>query len=639
MSENYTPANDAIPGLLSMVRAMSQRDLGNTVPINKVTVPGVSVATACFSRLRYDNDDVALCISNLLAVGFRRLEVDLYWDELRDAWQFCPASVAESTISSVSPYSSFNTIQTLTSGESVTTRTTTGNVARQASTSTDLETTSSAAISSATLSSNPNSGEFSPGKASPIDYALLDDTGSSQLTIGLYTCSRNMGLYTLTSLLLDYIQQTETSTDASLLYLIVNIHATASISSPVPTPISLPKNSNLLSSQFLANLSSYLYTPAILRSNRANLNDSWLRVNELYRPLDYYYRIVKSQYGIISTQDGWPSEGYVELSHNRRLLLGFGTVDPQMEDYDFDADGDTIFPGGYIQNNQANVVLDGSGRLTSGCFILPTGSTSPQGNSSWAYISDLTSFPQPASLNSDISTLLNTALNATRCGISPILNTTLLGASATTNYIPYQAFTNATIWSWAPNEPQNFTIGAADSSSLFRCAVATLPLNGAWSVIDCSTKNFAACRAQTQPYNWTISSRSVTYTYASVTCPNGYVFAVPRSALENSYLTQAMMANGKLASGRYGAWVDFNSLDYLNCWVTGGPNVTCPYKSSTSFADSIELKQILVPTVAAIIVLIITALTVFAKATGTKSKRRIKNLKRANGFIYEGVPS
>jgi len=46
-----------------------------------------------------------------------------------------------------------------------------------------------------------------------------------------------------------------------------------------------------------------------------------------------------------------------------------------------------------------------------------------------------------------------------------------------------------------------------------------------------------------------------------------------------------------------------------------------------------------VPTVAAIIVLIITALTMFAKAAGTRSRKRVKKKRADNGFIYEGVPS
>jgi hypothetical protein len=50
-----------------------------------------------------------------------------------------------------------------------------------------------------------------------------------------------------------------------------------------------------------------------------------------------------------------------------------------------------------------------------------------------------------------------------------------------------------------------------------------------------------------------------------------------------------------------------------------------------------------VPTVAAIIVLVVSALTVFVKCAGNrKVRKRNKNRRRIradNGFVYEGVPS
>jgi hypothetical protein len=86
-----------------------------------------------------------------------------------------------------------------------------------------------------------------------------------------------------------------------------------------------------------------------------------------------------------------------------------------------------------------------------------------------------------------------------------------------------------------------------------------------------------------------------------------------------------------------GAWVDFNSLDVQGCWVSGGPNVTCPYRDATG--EKTANKDILVPTIAAIIVLIITALTVFSKVAGNRQLKRRTKRRPDNGFIYEGVPS
>lgn len=46
-----------------------------------------------------------------------------------------------------------------------------------------------------------------------------------------------------------------------------------------------------------------------------------------------------------------------------------------------------------------------------------------------------------------------------------------------------------------------------------------------------------------------------------------------------------------------------------------------------------------VPTVAAIIVLVISALTLFVKCAGYRKVRKRTRKRADNGFIYEGVPS
>ena len=70
----------------------------------------------------------------------------------------------------------------------------------------------------------------------------------------------------------------------------------------------------------------------------------------------------------------------------------------------------------------------------------------------------------------DTSALISLTRNLTDCGISPVLNHTLLGSTASQNATTYLAFTNATIWSWLPSEPRN-TSGLPNE----RCA-STSPL-------------------------------------------------------------------------------------------------------------------------------------------------------------------
>jgi hypothetical protein len=151
-----------------------------------------------------------------------------------------------------------------------------------------------------------------------------------------------------------------------------------------------------------------------------------------------------------------------------------------------------------------------------------------------------------------------------------MLNVTLLNATAHDNYIPYQNFTYSTIWSWAPGEPRNHSTSSdSNSDSLFRCATSNADHNGHWYTADCSQKYYAACRAGSQPYNWTLTSYPISYSFASQACPDDYEFSAPRTALENSFLTQAMRVSRR-DFDNHGAWVDFNSLDVRGCWTTGG---------------------------------------------------------------------
>lgn len=170
---------------------------------------------------------------------------------------------------------------------------------------------------------------------------------------------------------------------------------------------------------------------------------------------------------------------------------------------------------------------------------------------------------------------------------------TLLNSTALDNYRPYQNFSYGTIWSWAPGEPKYYSSSSSSNSgSVFRCATSNVDLDGRWMVADCSQKYFAACRAHNQPYNWTITTYSISYSFATDACQAPYHFAAPRTALENSYLIQEVGRSHRDYDGD-GVWVDFNSLDISGCWVSGGSNATCPYKDTLSQQDDLEKKIIL----------------------------------------------
>lgn len=163
---------------------------------------------------------------------------------------------------------------------------------------------------------------------------------------------------------------------------------------------------------------------------------------------------------------------------------------------------------------------------------------------------------------------------------------------------------------------------------------------------DCGGKHLVACRAG--PLNWTVSTFAVSYSFGSTACPKGFTFAVPGSALENGYLTRSILRSkeyktkGGINPGP-GVLLNVNSLDVGGCWVPGQgeTNGTCPYDSG-DLAEFSRQRTIVVPTVAAVIVLIVTVLTLVTKGYGNRRSGRRKERRvraRANGFVYEGVPS
>ena len=70
------------------------------------------MSSACFGNGLYTRDKATDCISNLLAVGFRRLVVDLYWSVDRRAWSFCPVTIPTSADVYVSEITSTTTAET-----------------------------------------------------------------------------------------------------------------------------------------------------------------------------------------------------------------------------------------------------------------------------------------------------------------------------------------------------------------------------------------------------------------------------------------------------------------------------------------------------------------------------------------------
>jgi len=622
-----------------------------------VTLPGVSLTAACFPQQRYEDAAAARCFSNLLATGFRRFEVDLYWDPSRRVWSLCPFELGGSSPSSnttglTSFASSQTSLATLASG-SLTGQPAVKKAAhassrlhahaRQASdvlsgvptdtagitgSSFSVSVTTTISVSSASTSTLSNARSSSSASTSASSQGTL-------IQAGPYSCTLGVDLDTISTVLAQYLSNTETDLNATTRIITLNLHAAAMASDPAggssqPSSDALPRENNLLSSIISTNNSVYLYTPSELLSQRANLNatGNWFAVSRTNRPNDAYFSI--EQIGSTdSSANGWPSESYVELQKAKRLLVGFGTIDPQMRAYNFSGDEGLIFPAGYL-SSAAQLSISMAGEVIQGCFYNTAAHSIGQSNNSWALssIASTSTFP-----------ILNEVGNVTACGTSPFLNRTLDNTDAGTNYGPYQDFVYAHIWSWhGKTEPRYSNVSSKDNGQEYSCAAMNATSAG-WQAANCNSAHYGACRVGNSPYDWRITGQEGIYRRIDAGCPEDTTFDVPRTALENTYLLNTwrdhLRSNDDPDANDQLLWVNFNDLDTSACWVIG-QNATCPYQPGDPVDEG---RAIIVPTVAGIVVLVLAVLTIFTKCAANRQNLKRRRRRADDGWDYEGVPS
>jgi hypothetical protein len=596
------------------------------VPINFVTHPGVYVTAACFGNRTYSAVAVEKCMSNLLAAQYRRFVLDVYWHPGARLFSLCPVEL---------PSPAGQTTRILPTSAVATAHISTVQLTRS---STRIEEgrrqATSATPSPSVNATNP---AISTSTSMQISVATsVTPSGETLFSLGSYQCSQSLDIHHFSPLILDYLQNTSDTLNARLLWLELNLHAAASPGAPddpaqAPPNSVLPSKDQLLGRGMNSTIQAYIYTPFELASERSNLNESWYHGLSSYYPNPGYYTTQQQADGMLSTADGWPTEAYVQLEKVRRVLLGWGAIDPQMANYNFSGDSNTIFPKGYLSKPRP-IQADSAGQVTSGCFFDSSVTTVSQLNSSWAF----SSFAQ----NGTLSALVN---NLTACGISPLLNETLDNTSADRNATSYISFPRSAIWNWAAGEPRNTSVSGFDNDNPqweFRCAIMDISsaYAGHWRVEDCPNQYRAACRVDNGPYEWVLSSNRVSFYDAPFSCPDDAVFSAPRTGLENHYLYNHVLSSRALINTdeeATGIWINFNSLDTATCWVTTGPNGTCPYYVDERAKQS---RQILVPTIGAIIVFVLTALTIFVKCNVNRRNSRTRR-RGDGGWDYEGVPS
>ncbi|KAJ5618407.1 hypothetical protein N7528_007050 [Penicillium herquei] len=615
MSVSYD-SDDTLKNATWVAVLLSERDVAAQIPINFITNPAVSLSSACFGAGLYDRKDAAECISNLLSVGYRRIIADIYWSVERRVWTFCPVEVPVRADVTVSAYTS-----TITSSSMTSTVTAIDTDTATATTTTDA--------------------------ADAMVTGYQDAHGDMVYEIGPYRCTQSLDVHSLVEVLVGYFQDTSSDLEVYTNWLVLNLHVAGSDSTPTK-PASAVTGADLPTSQterpgsfFGVELRDYIYTPSELAKDRSNLNESWYEVDEDTMPIVEYYTIHKDDQGQQSTPDGWPSAKYIQFHNSDRILVEYGTVDPQLADYDLTQDEGNIFSPNYMTDSVKISVSD-NGTLTSGCLYEPGATAVSQANSSWATTRIPVSDEQ--STNDTMGQMTVVISDMLACGMSPMLNDTLFDQSANANIDHYRNVSLSSSWAWAIGEPKGAaTGGGSDGVAPFdRCAIMDLTVSGHWRSTNCSDVRRGACRVGNSPYSWALTNATADYSHISNYCPPGSSFAVPRTALENTYLYKFLSDEPSSildATSTDPAYrevlLDFNSIDVTSCWVTGGPDASCPYASDP---QELERRTVIVAAVASVVICAIFALTVFIKCNA--NRRNSRRRKRViEGWEYEGVPS
>ena len=231
-------------------------------------------------------------------MGYRRFDLDLWWNNGTTSFQLCPEQIVSNSTSN-------DTSVVTTTMTQVTTTVV-------ASTTTSFNTTVTSTITAAPSSTSP-----APDPSIPISLA------------NGYSCAPGADLQTALDTIKSILSRTDNQLrHAGLIVLILNLHTLPSLESNTTIDLSIPSGQTL-SQQVNATLGDWIYTPTTLSTERQNINTTFLadKANPIIDIPSYYDVIINNSSKIASTPNGWPSTRHLFEIQGQRLLIGFGSVD------------------------------------------------------------------------------------------------------------------------------------------------------------------------------------------------------------------------------------------------------------------------------------------------------------------------
>ncbi|KAI5278502.1 hypothetical protein KEM54_004561, partial [Ascosphaera aggregata] len=176
----------------------SQRDVSSQIPINYTPHVSVALTPACFGNGNYTNEAASLCVSNLLASGFRRFFIDVYWNQRTRQWQLCPVRAADHDDNNGDGKDKKDKAGPDADDSSASHKGYRNQTRRWYNTKKDIT---------------------SPRKKTTRQ---VSSTRKQTFTVGEYTCSRSRSWETLIEVFADYLRVTEDTISAHLLFFVLN---------------------------------------------------------------------------------------------------------------------------------------------------------------------------------------------------------------------------------------------------------------------------------------------------------------------------------------------------------------------------------------------------------------------------------
>ena len=444
-----------------------QRDIALDIPISHILLPGINLTASWFWMRQYAVDNVT-AISDLFDMGYRRFEMDLWWDNTTNSFQLCPEHIISNTTA--------NTTRIVTTTITRVTETVMTSSTSFFNTTTTITTNVATVSSSATASPNPT-----------ILIQLPNN----------YSCAPGADFQTVLTTLASILRRTDNNLQkAGLIILVLNLNNLPSLLGNNTVNLSA-RTDQSLSQQINATLGDWLYTPTSLAIERQNINATFLgnKANPVIDLPGYCDLVIDNATQIASTPNGWPSTRHLFDIQGRRILVGFGSINVATNYYDIRQDSNIIFPPATFGGKEQLIPSKSIQNTPSACLgpagvvFGPLGqedfnSTSISGNTSFALSQNLISY-------NDIN-------NSVNCGISPLIDSPLQNTDFG-SMSPYQQIA-ATIWSWLPSEPQNTSLPQNGTTNVFACAALHADTSQ-WGVVECNTYLPIACRVNSSLYH------------------------------------------------------------------------------------------------------------------------------------------